>query len=194
MQGWSTTLPTNSLFIVYDFYYGGIQRLDLSSGETLWTNANSADFSFTSDGFQYLLTDTTLYFSLGPEIRATDRSTGEMMQIAPNADYDIYPLALAGDTLLVRARRTRGTEKFELWGIKAATGEPAWKLDLLGAEPIDPPDEMAGLIDNEDAGWTWKLLPAGLVVITFQGEPNQLVVETFDPATGCRASAARLCP
>ncbi len=55
---------------------------------------------------------------------------------------------------------------------------------MQGASPIDPPNEMSGLIDKTDSGWTWKLIPAGLVVITFQGEPNQLTLETFNPADG----------
>ena len=84
----------------------------------------------------------------------------------------------------MRARRTRGTEKFELWGVNAASGESAWQMDMQGASPIDPPNEMSGLVDNNDFGWTWKLAPTGLVVITFRGEPNQLTLETFNPADG----------
>jgi hypothetical protein len=55
---------------------------------------------------------------------------------------------------------------------------------MQGASPIDPPNEMSGLIDDTSLGWTWKLASSGLVVIEFQAKPNQLVLETFDPATG----------
>ena len=174
----------NAIFVVYDSPYGGIQKINLANDSIEWTNSNGTSFNFLPDGFQFLLTETTLYFSIGSEIRATNKDTGEMMQIAPNEDFEIIPLVLKDDILIVRARRSRGTEKFELWGLKTSTGEKAWSIDLQGAKPIDPPDEMAGLIDDTDWGWTWKLASGSLAILTFQGEPNQLTLETFNPADG----------
>jgi len=43
---------------------------------------------------------------------------------------------------------------------------------------------MAGLIDKNDLGWTWHMTSAGLVLLTFSGEPNRLTLETFNPADG----------
>jgi len=57
-------------------------------------------------------------------------------------------------------------------------------LDLQSAQPIDPPDELVGLVDNTDIGWTWKPLPGGFVLMKFQAEPNQIVLETINPADG----------
>ena len=57
-------------------------------------------------------------------------------------------------------------------------------MDTQGSAPIDPPNEMSGLIDDTGSGWTWRLVSTGLVVSTFQAKPNQLVLETFNPATG----------
>ena len=64
---------------------------------------------------------------------------------------------------------------------------------MQGAAPIDPPNEMAGLIDDTDWGWTWKLVPSGLVVIKFQAQPNQLVLETFNPADGTSQGQTNHC-
>jgi hypothetical protein len=97
-------------------------------------------------------------------------------------------MAVTGDTLLVRARRTRGTERFEIWGLNTTTGEILWQKDLQGASPIDPPNEMAGLIDNTDYGWTWRMTTAGMQILTFKGEPNQLVIETLSLADGSMTS------
>jgi ribosomal protein L7/L12 len=174
----------NALFLVYDSSYGCVQRLDLSSGRVAWSSNSQDGFSFSSDNFQSVLTDSSLYFSNGNDILAVNKSTGEMKVLLTNPDYNLLPLAMAGDKLIVRARRTRGTEKFELWGVEAASGRQAWQMDMQGASPIDPPNEMSGLIDDTDWGWTWKLVPGGLVVIRFEGKPNQLVLETFNPADG----------
>ncbi len=55
---------------------------------------------------------------------------------------------------------------------------------MKNADSIDPPDEIAGLIDDTDWGWTWHLTDTGLVLLTFSGEPNRVVVETLNPADG----------
>ena len=174
----------NALYLVYDSSYGCVQRLDLASGKTVWEADSKDDFSFSTDGLQSLMTDSTLYFSSGNDLLAVDKSSGNMKVLLTNPDYELLPLAMAGNNLIVRARRTRGTEIFQLWGVDAASGSQVWQVDMQGASPIDPPDEMAGLIDNNDSGWTWKLASTGLVVSKFQGQPNQLVLETFDPAAG----------
>ena len=174
----------NALFLVYDSSYGCVQRLDLASGQAAWSASSKDSFSFSSDGFQSLMTDSSLYFSNGNDILAVNKSTGEMKVLLTNPDYELLPLAVAGDKLIVRARRTRGTERFELWGVDATSGDQAWQMDMQGSSPIDPPNEMSGLIDDTGSGWTWKLVPSGLVVIKFQAKPNQLVLEIFNPADG----------
>jgi len=172
----------NALYLVYDSSYGCVQRLDLASGQIPWEADSKDNFNFMPGGFQSLMTDSTLYFSNGNDLLAVDKSTGTMQVLLSDPDYALLPLAKTGDKLIVRARRTRGTGRFELWGVDAASGSRAWQLDMPGSSPIDPPDEMAGLIDDTESGWTWKLAPAGLVIIKFQADPNQLTLETFDPA------------
>jgi ribosomal protein L7/L12 len=181
-----------ALFIVYDSPYSCIQRINLATGKADWTNANSDSFNFSPDGFQYLQSDTSLYFSSGNELQVVNKATGEMQSWSPNPDYEVLPLAVTGDTLIARARRTRGTEKFELWGLDIASGNLAWQVDMQGAKPIEPPDEMAGLVDKTDWGWTWKLTPAGLSVITFQGDPNQILLQTYKVADGTNVDSQTL--
>ena len=173
-----------ALYLIYDSSYGCVQRLDVASGQTVWEADSKNGFSFAPDGLQSLMTDSTLYFSNGNDLMAVDKASGSMKVLLTNPDYEFLPLAMAGDKLIVRARRTRGTETFQLWGVQAATGAPAWQLNMQGSSPIDPPNEMSGLIDDTGSGWTWKLASTGLVVATFQAKPNQLVLETFNPATG----------
>jgi len=174
----------NAIYLIFDSSYGCVQRLDLTSGKATWETDSQDGFNFSSNGFQSLNTDSTIYFSNDNDLLSVDKSSGEMKLLLNNPDYELLPLAVAGDKLIVQARRTRGTERFELWGVDASTGTQAWQFTLQGASPIDPPDKMAGLIDDNDYGWTWKLASTGLVLITFQGQPNQMTVETFNPADG----------
>jgi outer membrane protein assembly factor BamB/ribosomal protein L7/L12 len=182
--GFAYDQAEKAIFLVYDSSYGCVQRLDLTSGQIVWSTNNDDNFSFASDGFQSLVTDSTLYFSNDNDILAVNKSGGEMKVLLTNPDYELLPLAVAGEKLIVRARRTRGTERFELWGVDASSGNQVWQMDMLGASPIDPPDDMSGLIDDTDWGWTWKLTSTGLVIMKFQAKPNQLMLETFNLADG----------
>lgn len=176
--------PESALFLVYNSSYGCVQRLDFTTGQVAW-QANSADsFRFSPVGFNPLLTATTLYFGSGSQLLAVDKSSGKMQPLLDNADYDFVPLAVSGDTLLVRARRTRGTERFELWGVNPVSGAQLWQIDLHGAAPINPPNELVGLVNEDDSGWTWRLVPTGLILIKFQANPNQLVLDTLNPSDG----------
>ncbi len=173
-----------ALFLVYGSPYGCVQRLDLANGQISWSATSKNSFNISPDGFQYLMTGSRLYFSNENDLLEVDKSAGTMQVLLTNPDYSLLPLAMAGDKLIARARRTRGTERFELWGVEAASGSLAWRLDMQEASPIDPPNEMAGLIDDTDSGWTWRLAPSGLVIMKFQAQPNQLIMETFNPADG----------
>ena len=174
---------THALYIISDAPYTCLTRIDLTSGRTVWQMTDDSNMSLSADGFRPLMTDSTLYFGNGNDLLAVDKADGTLKTLLTDPDYEFRPLDSSGKKLIVRARKTRGTERFELWGVDPVSGEQAWKLDMQ-AEPIDPPDALVGLVDKTDWGWTWKLVPDGLVIMTFQGEPNQLILETFNPADG----------
>lgn len=174
----------DALYLVYDSYNGCIQRLQFSTGRVVWQVLTGLSYSFSSDGFISLDSGRFLYFAQDGQLERLEKTTGSVETLLTNEDYEFLPLAISGDTLLLRAKRTRGTQRFEIWGLDAATGNQVWQQALPGAEPIDPPDDMIGLVDNTDSGWTSRLLPAGWVLVKFQGAPNQVVLSLFDPATG----------
>ena len=172
----------NALYLVFDSSPGCVQRLDLASGKTSWQALDDEWYSFSPYGFTGLLTGTHLYFSNGHQLLAVDKAIGALQTLLTDEDYEFIPLAVTGDRLIVRARRTRGSERFEIWGVEAISGERLWRMDLVNAKPIDPPNELVGLVDKDEAGWTWNLLSDQLVLIQFQAAPNQFVIQTVNPA------------
>jgi LSD1 subclass zinc finger protein len=171
----------NALFLVYDSSYGCVQRFDFATEQMTWQTISADSYSFSLYGFNPLMTNKVFYFSNGNQLLEVDKSSGIIQTLLVNEDYDFIPLAATGDTLLVRARRTRGTERFELWAVNPVSGARFWRMDLQGAAPIDPPNELSGLVDETDIGWTWKLVSAGLMLIKFQANPNQMVLDTINP-------------
>jgi outer membrane protein assembly factor BamB/ribosomal protein L7/L12 len=182
----------NAVTLVYNSSPGCVQRLDLSSGRVIWQTLDGEDLDLSSGSPHALVEGDRLYCAVRGTLLAVDQSSGGLQTLLSDEDYEFVPLAASGETLIVRAQRKRGTSRFELWGIDRASGAQTWQVVLDGAEPVDPPDEMAGLIDNTDFGWTWRLIPSGLVVIKFQGDPNQIVLETIDPASGASLSQQTL--
>jgi outer membrane protein assembly factor BamB/ribosomal protein L7/L12 len=178
----------NALYLVFDSSPGCIQRLDLASGQISWQTLDEDWYTFSSDGFNGLLMDDRLYFSTGDQILAVDKTTGLLQTLLADEDNELLPLAVSADTLIVRLRRTRGSERFELRGLDIASGRMLWQMDMGNARPVDPPDEMAGLVDENDAGWTWSLVAGQLVLIQFQAAPTQLLIQTVDPADGTLAA------
>jgi hypothetical protein len=171
----------NSLYLFYDSYDGCAQRVDFTTGQVLWQAIPENDFSFSAYGFNSLTADAIIYIGDSSQLLAMNKTDGMIQFILADDNYDFVPLAVTGDTLVVRARRSRGTERFELWGVNIATGKQMWQMVLQGFSPIDPPNEMAGLVDDTDFAWTWKLSPAGLTLLKFQGAPNQMLLDTINP-------------
>jgi hypothetical protein len=117
-----------------------------------------------------------------------DKANGTIQTLLVNEDYEFVPLAVSGDTLIVRARRTRGSERFELWGVNANSGGQEWSVELEDAKPLDPPNELVGLVDEDESGWAWHLTSTELLLLDFQAVPNQLVLTTINPADGSTTS------
>ncbi len=173
----------NAIYLVYDSTPGCIQKIDLGSGQPAWQTLDEEWYNFSS-GFHGFLTEEHLFFGTGNRLVAVDKQTGSLEVLMEDDENDLLPLAETDGTLVVRLRRTRGTEKFELRGLDAARGSMLWRVDMGDASPIDPPDEMVGLIDEGYPGYTWHLGTSGLILVQFQAEPNQMLIQTIDPTDG----------
>ena len=192
VNGYDNTLESDSVLFLDKadqvlyliFTEGCIQKLDLSTREIVWDSKNTDYFSSSLEPNNYLLTESNLYFGDDGDLLSVAKSTGEIKKISQNADYNVYPLDISKGVLILRADRTRGTSRSELWGVDSSTGQQIWQKTMQDASPIDPPNEMSGFIDDSDFGWTLKLTSQGLARIVFKGEPSLLVLEIIDPKDG----------
>ena len=178
----------DALYLVFGSSFGCIQRYDLGTGGLTWEIQSEDSFDTSFYGFNYLQTADTLYFGNQARLFAMKKQDGALNVLFENEAYEMTPLVLSDGTLLILARRTKGSERFELWGLDFASGERTWQMVLENASPVDPPYEMSGLVDKDESGWTWQLTSAGLLMIMFQAEPNQLLLTTYDPANGASLS------
>ena len=182
----------DELYLVYGDFTGCVERYDIKSGEVNWQTTNEDGFYFSAHGFSWLLTETHLYFGYGQVLYAVDKDSGAMQPLLEGEDHDFVPLAVLGENLVVRARRTRGSERFELWAVNVDSGELAWQIDLESSRPMDPPHELAGLIDQDGSGWTWHAETGGFLWMDFRAEPTRLVIKRIDPVDGSSLSESEM--
>ncbi|MFH2038113.1 MAG: PQQ-binding-like beta-propeller repeat protein [Chloroflexota bacterium] len=174
----------NSVYIIYGIFDGCVQRYNLQNGQRSWQFSQQDAYNFFNDDFHSILTESHLIFNHEHRLYTINKHSGSMQILFDDPDYELIPLYLSGDNLLVRARRTRGTERFELWGINMTMGDRVWQMILDNSKPLDPPDQYQSLLDIDEFAWTWHESPGGVLLLNFQAEPNQLVIKTISMTDG----------
>lgn len=197
--GWGSEMWASSIFrfapapdgafddgSVY-FFYGSsptcVERWDIGTGERVWQSIDDAYIPSSEDTL-VLITPATVYYAYDAQLWAVGQATAERKLLLENEDYEPLPLAVAGDRLIVRARRTRGSERFELWGVDPATGEQSWTYDLGESNPFQPPNAQSGSLSSGDSAWDWQLSGDQLILFKASTKPNQFAIETLDVLDG----------
>lgn len=157
--------------MAYDVASGVVSRTwlddfsssDLSARNTLWAG-------------------DTLYLSDGDRIYAVGPQASRRLISAE--DYDLWPLAAGEGVVLVEARRTRGSTRYELWAIDAQSGERRWERVLVGDDPQESPDDTADFLAT--------LVGDAVAVVEQHEEPEELTYELIGLADGARRARAAL--
>jgi len=175
-------VPENAIFVFMDV--GCVVRFNTEALKQDWSNYQPDVLTQSSSDASSLITSSTVYFGIDGSLTRLNKKDGEIHGIATVENYDLVPLLENEGVLVVRAKRTLGSTRFELWGMDADSGEVLWQKEMPNSEPIDPPDAMSGLVDDTNWGFTWHPAQEGLWLVTFQGEPGKVVLERIDLSNG----------
>jgi outer membrane protein assembly factor BamB len=172
-----------------DFYlaYGApefcVQRWSAGAGEMVWQTIVPDVFGEPSA--PPLVTDEALYLSSRDRVVAVNAETGEAQTLSADEDYEFAPLAVQDRALLVRALRTRGSQRFALWALDAASGDVEWKFDLGEDFPVGA---SSSIINDEQSAWAWRAAADGLLLLRFRRASDDvshtLLVDALDWRTG----------
>ena len=177
-------------------WYGGfsscVQKFDLSTGKVVWATGLDADSPNNRDA-TFLLEHDQLFIGGGKQVFVLNGKTGKARElISETKDYaGLRVLAHQEGVLLVRATKTRGTQRFELWAIQVTNSQRLWQrvFDKAGG-PMNQPnmsEHTSGIFKEGDEGdlWTWHIAPDGLRLLHFVTAPKlQWVVETINLQDG----------
>jgi outer membrane protein assembly factor BamB len=167
----------DALYCFYNLSPGCAQRWNPATGEQVWLTVGENEYfdRFTTPP---MLIEDMIYASYDHYVLAVDPATGELRRLTDEEDYELTVLGGQEGVLVVSARRTRGSERYELWGLDAATGQRKWQYLFEDEDPIEAPGAWAG------NAYAWQLSSRGLVLLHMFKEPRRLVLETLDPQTG----------
>ncbi len=183
----SVLSSSRSVYLLYGWAPGCIERWNAPFDANAWQTREKDGFSPSGD-YSLLSAPDTLYVATDNNLWAADKTTGKVQTLMQGGDYNLVPLAFAQGVLVVRTERTRGTAQFGLIGVDPASGDTLWQYTIEKGAPLDDPDSIAGLIDGDQTGWTWRILGGQMVLLNFQANPNQLTFQTIDPKSGTVAA------
>jgi hypothetical protein len=131
------------------------QSWDLASGEMVWQQPLPEDADTWVDSS--LLSRDTLYLDVREGRLEISLSTGQAVHLPePDADYEFTLLEEHEGILIGKARRTRGSTRYELWGLKGVA-ERIWSYEM-------ETDTLLG-VDSGSADWAYRFTPDGIVLI-----------------------------
>jgi outer membrane protein assembly factor BamB len=169
-----------------------VQSWDISSGELVWEARLPEDSKLAQDvpsGLHidpsapfFVLGERSLYVPVATAVSDSaivriDLTSGQPDPLLEVEDFATMPLGEQGNTLIVRAKRTRGSESTELWSLDRATGERTWQHELQASE-------LLNLESGFGQEWAYRLTPRGLTVIQLLADPVRLQVQMIDLPTG----------
>jgi hypothetical protein len=175
-----------SLYILYGWSPGCIERWDAASATRIWQTVADEGFSASTD-YAALITPQAVYFADGEKLWSASTADGQTRLLSEGGDYELVPLAAEQDVLILRTKRTRGSTQFGLRGFDPVTGKILWDHAVPNSAPYDPPEAAFRYVEEDEAIWTWRISGGFLHLYTFQANPNQLSLATLDPQNGTYA-------
>jgi hypothetical protein len=151
-----------------------VEVWDLQSGESLWVQGLPEEASGLASA---MLGQKTLYLITYAGLFAVSLDTGqaEFLVEEVDPDYDVLLIAERDDTVLARARRTRGSARYELWGLEPG-GKRVWRHEMDADTLLD--------VDSGSADWGFRFAAGGLLIAQVLDDPDRILVETLDVETG----------
>jgi outer membrane protein assembly factor BamB len=172
--------PTRGAQAIYLYYCWAepgsyAQSWSLTSGEMVWQAPLPEEARTSRDSF--LLGQDILYVNTYNGLFGNSLNTGQTKSLVReiDPDYDVTLLAEQEERIIAWARRTRGSSKYELWGLYP-TGERIWRHEVQV-------DALYGVSNGRLEG-AYHLTRNGIVMVQILDKPEQMLVEILDPQTG----------
>ena len=165
-----------------------MEKWDLSGSQPkLAWHKETDSFSPNEKGF---LGKDTFYLMIDHGLNSVNLASGESTLFLQNEDYEFTPLSEQGDQLIVLARRTRGTEKFEIWPVNLQTREVGQTIAMGVGKLYDTNYETISKTD--EFVWTWQVYNDVFYIVKFMVSPSQVSIDSYNLKTWAKTATQTL--
>ncbi len=167
-----------SVYFIFGFFDPMcLQKWDYVANTQTWSAFIEQDLPPTDAAF--VQDATTLYYNTTDhQLFAAAKSDGTVTMLAQDDGYTLVPQSALNNVLLVRAIRTVGSSREELWGVDAVNGGVLWKF-VPQAEKQIPPGDLDVVHESDSGFWTMQPTLNGVILLQARSKTPRLVVETL---------------
>lgn len=174
-------------FFMGFFEPGTVQKWDSLTGELVWEVTGPVHEIKPDYDEHPLFADGRIYIGNGHTLGVVDEASQTYQSLTNSADYELRPLAVQSNVLLILAERTRGTTRQELWGLNAANGALLWQYVPTADTYLEP--EHYSSVTSSGGGWMvlWPQQTAqadAILVFQIFSEPDEVVLERLNVTEG----------
>lgn len=178
-----------SLYVLINQWEPGcLQHWDTASLSQSWQASVPGEVLDAIDWYPYLFTEQALFLSTGQQLYQISLADGSWEMIFSIEDYELSPLTVLKETLLVQASRTRGTEQFSLFGINPSKSGAFWQYQPDAQEMYS----SGSTVVYSDGLWSVHLNPEAVVLLEAFSEPGHLEFTLLDHRSGAEMNVASL--
>lgn len=163
------------------------QRWDPTTHTVTWNV--TIENGYLDSGAHGFIAGGTLWFTTRDRalLGGINLASGHFTQLPTLPETDSIPIALHGNTLILRGQSTRGTSRFLLWGLDVPSGNQRWQFLLDTAKPADPPDAETIFTSQGDKRFSANLNGDTLYVAVFDEASRSIIINNINPDTGSLA-------
>ena len=167
-----------SVYFIFGFFDPMcLQKWDYAANTQTWSTFIEQDLPPTDAAF--VQDANTLYYNTTDhQLFAAAKSDGATTLLAQDDGYTLVPQSALNNVLLVRAIRTVGSSREELWGVDAVNGGVLWKF-VPQAEKQIPPGDLDVVHESDTGFWTMQPTLNGVILLQARSKTPRLVVETL---------------
>lgn len=127
-----------------------------------------------------LLSGNTLYLYADQTVWTVNINDGTFKQLVHNEDYDLHPIGVVGDVVIIDAYRRVGTSRNEVWAVNN-DGSTRWTF-VPAVE--DKMDDWLSEVAYEEGVWTPLIGQDAVYILTAYSDPERLSFEQINLQDG----------
>jgi outer membrane protein assembly factor BamB len=175
------------IFFMGFFEPGTVQKWDILTGELLWEVTGPVNEIRPDRDTPIIMANNRIYIGNGNNLSVIDEAKQEWHLLTNSADYKLRPLTVQNNVLLVAAERTRGTRRYELWGLNANNGALLWQHQPT-ADTFLAWDKSRSISSNR-SGWliSWPAQShsqSSLYIVQIFPDPDYVITQRLNLADG----------